>query len=228
MFRLTFPEILRMTALVIGATGLVGYQLVLQLLEDQRFTRVDVFARRSCGLKHDKLREHLISFERTEQWSGLVRGDVLFSALGTTLKQAGGKEAQYKIDFTYQYQFAAAAAKNGVPHYVLISSAGADAHSRIFYSRMKGELENAVRLLPFQKISLLQPGLLTGKRSEERFGEKVGFGVLNLLHRLPGLGAWKPVPGAVVAKAMIRALTEQKEPFRVYKLGEVFRLAGVS
>ena len=137
------------TAVVIGATGLVGSELVALLLADSRFETVKVFVRRSTGRQHPKLEEHLVNFDAVETWKEQLTGDVLFSAMGTTLKQAGSKDAQYKIDYTYQYNVAKAAAENGVPQYVLISSAGASPKSRIFYSRMKGELEESVKKLTF-------------------------------------------------------------------------------
>src|SRR5687767_15068207 len=100
-----------MTALVIGATGLVGSELVNQLLSDNKFEKLIVFVRRSIGKEHSKLTEHIIDFDSPRQWNMLVHGDVLFSTLGTTLKQAGSKGAQFKIDYTYQYQFAKVASE---------------------------------------------------------------------------------------------------------------------
>ena len=144
-----------MVALVIGATGLVGSELIDQLLNNEQFTRVKVFGRRPTGKSHPKLEEHVINFDQPEQWKGLVRGDILFSALGTTLKKAGSKGAQFKIDYKYQYYFARAAAENGVSNYVLVSAAGSSPTSRIFYSRMKGILEKDIKKLAFQiKYSL--------------------------------------------------------------------------
>ena len=113
------------TAIVIGATGLVGSALTSQLLEHPEFSGVKVFVRRSTHLSHQKLREHIVDFDKIDDWKHLLQGDVLFSAMGTTLNKAGSKAAQYRIDYTYQYNVAAAAASNGVPAYVLISSAGA-------------------------------------------------------------------------------------------------------
>jgi uncharacterized protein YbjT (DUF2867 family) len=213
------------TALVIGATGLVGSQLVQQLLQDNRFQRVIVFVRRSTGISHAKLQEHIISFDQPQQWQHLVNGDVLFSTLGTTLRQAGSKEAQYKIDYTYQYQFAQAASVNGVPVYVLVSAAMASPDSRIFYSRMKGELEQAIEQLPFRAVRILRPGMLDGDRKEKRVGEKIGLRVLKFLNRFGILKSQKPVPAATVAKAMINAYLDEKPGVKRYELGEVFEAA---
>src|SRR5215213_7489402 len=129
-----------MTAIVIGATGLVGSELTKLLSANEQFDRIKVFTRRPLEVKHPKIEEYVINFDYPDQWKGLVTGDVLFSALGTTLKQAGSKGAQFKVDYKYQYNFAKAASENGVANYVLISAAGASPSSRIFYSRMKGNL----------------------------------------------------------------------------------------
>ena len=207
------------TALVIGATGLVGRCLVDKLIADERFEKVLAFVRRSTGKQNRKLEEHPIDFDRPEPWQDRVKGDVLFSALGTTLRKAGSKEAQYKIDYTYQYNTARAAAENGVPQYVLVSSAGASPRSRIFYSRMKGELEEAVKHLPFQHISIIQPGMLAGKREEFRLGERIALPLLNVLHRVPGLGAYKPIDACLVAQAMINVCFKNEKRIRLFIFG---------
>ena len=102
-----------------------------------------------------------------------LKGDVLFSCLGTTKKQAGSIAAQRIVDFDYQLQIAQIAVENGVPHYLLVSSSGANAKSRAAYMKMKGELEEQVKALPFQRISIFQPSLLLGDRPESRFGEQL-------------------------------------------------------
>ncbi len=210
------------TALVIGATGLVGSNLVNQLLDDDRFHKVVTFTRRKTGVTHDKLHEHVIDFDKPETWQDHVRGDVLFSALGTTLKTAGNKEAQYRVDYTYQYTIAKAASDNGVPSYVLVSSAHASPASRFFYSRIKGELERDIQALAFKHIHILQPGPLKGERPENRTGEKIG---VFLLHRLNNVGLfrrYRPIGGNVVAQAMRSiCLNELKGP-KVYVLDKLF------
>src|SRR5512133_1827405 len=124
-------------AVVVGATGLVGAEIVRRLLANARFASVAILVRRPSGVAHEKLREHLVDFDAPESFAALVRGDVLFSALGTTLRAAGSKEAQYRVDHGYQLRVAEAARRNGIGTLVLVSSAGASPRARIFYSRMK-------------------------------------------------------------------------------------------
>lgn len=212
-------------ALVLGATGMVGKQLTQLLLSDAHWQEVHVFVRRSTGIVHPKLHEHIIDFNQPEQWRSQVQGSVLFSALGTTLAAAGGKEAQYKVDYTYQYQFAAAAATNGVARYILVSSANAAVNSFFFYSRMKGELERDAGQLPFQHISIMQPGMLAGARTEKRMGEKVALSVVGVLHHLPGLGVLKPIQAFDVARAMIVAAKTQFAKHKTYSMAALFALA---
>lgn len=213
------------TALIVGATGMVGKSLVRLLLDDPRFARVIVFVRRATGIEHEKLEEHIISFDQPESWRDMVRGDVLFSALGTTLKQAGSQEEQYKVDYTYQYQFAVAASENGVPVYVLVSSAGADVKSRIFYSRIKGELECDVKSLRFQAVSILQPSLLVGERQEARTGEQLSYGLLKVLNAVGLFRKFRPIEGITVANAMRNAALQASPGIHTYALNEVFRLS---
>ncbi len=213
------------TAIVIGATGLVGQELVQHLLKDSRFEKVKVFARRTTSLQHNKLEEYLVNFAAPDTWKKLVTGDVLYSAMGTTIGVAGSKEAQYKIDYTYQYQTAKIAAHNGVPEYVLISSGGASPDSKIFYSRMKGELEQAIKKLPFETIHIIRPGMLAGDRKEKRTGEKLMLPIMNVLGSIPGLGSLKPIQGSEVAQAMINATFRHVVGILSYSMGEVFKLA---
>jgi uncharacterized protein YbjT (DUF2867 family) len=171
------------TALVIGATGLVGAELISQLLADGAYGRVIAFTRRDTGVEHDKLTTHIIDFDDRDAWAPLVRGHVLFSTLGTTAKVAGSKEAQFRIDHDYQLWFAEAARDNGVESLVLVSAMGADANSVVFYSRMKGQLERAVRALEIPRTVILQPGMLDGPRKEKRPAERLALGVMR---NMPG------------------------------------------
>ena len=167
-----------------------------------------------------------MDFDQPQQWQHLLTGDVLFSALGTTLQQAGGQKAQYKVDYTYQYRAAEAAAQNGVSTYVLVSSASADADSFVFYTRMKGELERAVRRLPFQRIRFVQPGMLAGHRQAPRLAERIALPLFALAAYLPGLAPYRPIHGRIVAQAMINAALDEKPGVQTDALEAVFTRAG--
>lgn len=189
-----------------GATGLVGRE-ILQLLLADPANRVVALARRKPELTHERLTTHVINFDAPATWANLVEGDVLFSALGTTLKAAGSKEAQYLVDHTYQLDAARAARAAGVETLVLVSATGADPRSSIFYSRMKGELERDVEALGFPRTRILRPGLLDGERQEHRGGERFWLGLLRPMGKaLPPVA--RPIPAATVARAAIAAAAD--------------------
>ena len=210
-------------AIVIGGTGMVGTQLVKLLLENQDYSEVVSLVRRASGVVHPKLKEQIFDFDKPEEWVNFVAGDVLFSTLGTTLAQAKTKEAQFKVDFTYQFAVAEIAAQNGIPVYVLVSSAGADSKSAVFYSNMKGKLDDAVKALPFKVISILRPGQLDGNRIETRTSEKMALSVVYALNKIGILRKYRPIQAVDAAKAMIHA--SEKQISAIYTLNEVHELA---
>ena len=214
------------TANVIGATGLVGRELVNQLLQNPEIEKVRIFVRREFNALHPKLEQHIVDFDNDASWKPFLGGDILFSTMGTTLKQAGSKANQYKIDYTYQYRFAEEASLAGIPVYVLVSSAGASSKSMIFYSRIKGELDDAVQKLPFQKVIILRPSILAGIREKRRTVEEQSTRVMGLISKFL-FKKYRPVPAATVAKAMIRgALGESTVKHSIVNPEEVFTLAG--
>lgn len=212
---------MKLTANVIGASGLVGQQLVIQLLENPEFEKVRVFVRRETGIIHPKLEELLIDFDKPESWKQLVQGDVLFSTMGTTIKTAKTKDNQYRVDFTYQYQFAKSAAENGISTYVLVSSMGANSKSSVFYSKIKGELEEAVEKLNFRKLLIFRPSILDGNRQEQRVGEKIGLVIVRFVTQFI-LKKYKPTPVDVLAGKMIRLATDKVNGFRVVEGAGIF------
>lgn len=198
-----------MKAILLGATGAVGRDLVRQLLQDDSFTELYLLVRRIPeGLSSSKLRIEVLDFEQPDQWPELPEADVLFSSLGTTLRDAGSQAAQYRVDYGYQYEVACRAAARGVPHYILVSSWGAKPKARSFYSRMKGELEEAVQALPFRRISILRPPLLL-RPGSTRGGERLAAAVLRGLGALGLLRAFRPMPTSVVARCMHALSTSQ-------------------
>lgn len=213
-----------MKALVIGATGATGKDLVNQLLNDQDFEEVNVFVRKPIDIQNNKLKVHLVNFEKPEEWKDLVKGDVAFSCLGTTLKAAGSKEAQRKVDYDYQYKFAQAAKENNVENYILVSAYGANPNSKIFYSKMKGELEEAVKQLHFNKITIFKPGMLERKDSD-RTGEVLGSRIIKFANKLGLLESQKPLPTNILAKAMIKSSKIKSNGYSSIKLGNIFCFA---
>lgn len=213
-----------MKALVIGATGATGKDLVNQLSQDPEFEQIDIFVRRHSDLHHNKVHEHLVDFDHPEDWKHLVTGDVAFACLGTTLKSAGSKDNQWKIDYDYQYNFAKAAKENGVEDFVLVSAYGASPNSKIFYSRMKGELEEAIKNLKFEKTSIFKPGMLERKNSD-RGSEVLGLKVLKFINKLGLLKSQQPLPTEVLAKAMINASKIKSKGFSEIKLHSIFSFA---
>ena len=211
------------TATVLGGTGLVGSHLVDTLLADERYGKVILISRRPLKKSHPKLQVLLVDFEHLEEHALDIVGDVLFSCLGTTLRKAGGKAEQYKVDYQYQYDIAKCAAENGVSKYVLISSAGANAKSSIFYSKMKGELDNAVQALGFQQVSIVRPSALDGPRKEFRLMERFAIGVGKLLSWVPGIRKYRPIHAQTVANAMINA--HVKNESGIFELEAVHLLA---
>jgi len=213
-----------MEANVIGATGLVGSYLVNILLENDKFEKVRIFVRRNSGLSHPKLKEQVVNFSDENTWEEFLKGDVLFSALGTTLKQAGSKHKEYEVDFTYNLNFAKKAKENGISNYVLVSSVGADAKSRIFYTRMKGELDETISNLDFKNLAILRPASLTGDRKQRRTMEELSVPVVRFVTKFI-FKKYRPIHGETVAEAMIHAVMKPNYSKTIWEADEVFDLA---
>ena len=211
-----------MKALVLGATGAIGKDLVELLLKDPTVDRVDIFVRREVNIPSAKLVVHVVDFDHPEQWADKLSGDVLFSTLGTTIRAAGSQEAQWKVDYTYQYNAAKAARENGVPTYVLVSSVGANAKSKVFYTHMKGALDNAVQELGFPGCFILRPPSLIRKGSD-RFGEKAGIVALRAFNAIGLMRAWKPMPTEAVAGAMLRLAKSGREGTELVDAQEILK-----
>ena len=209
-----------MKALVIGATGATGKELLDVLLSDGEFKQVDVFVRRELSIKSDKLNVNIIDFDKPEQWQNSVKGDVLFSCLGTTLKAAGSKEAQWKIDYDYQYAFAKAAKENGVKNYVLVSSVSASTKSPFFYNKMKGQLEEDIVELGFEKTIILKPPILVRKNSDRKM-EVWAVKVIKFFNALGMFKSQKPLATENLAIAMVNALKKLNNGIHALSPGEI-------
>ena len=212
-----------MKALIIGATGATGKDLVTQLLADDTYNEVHCFVRKPLALTHPKLHAHIVNFETPEAWADLVRGDVAFSCLGTTLAMAGSKDAQWRVDYDYQYAFAQQCKANGVPTFVLISAAGATAQSKMFYNRMKGQLEDAVKALDFPSLLLFQPSILIRSNSD-RGGENFTVKVIAFLNKLGLFKRYRPMPTEILAEKMLSAVHKSPKGTFTFILDEIFEI----
>jgi uncharacterized protein YbjT (DUF2867 family) len=195
------------TVLLAGASGLIGSEILDRLVRDEDVLEVRVLVRRPLdrALVGRKVRELITSFDSLDAHPDWFRVDQVFSALGTTIRQAGSKDAFRRVDRDYPLALARLAHAQGARHFLLVSSAGADARSRVFYSRVKGETEDAVRGVGYESLTIARPSFLLGPRKELRLGEIV---MKRLAHLLPA--SMKPVHSRKVASALVRAAREDK------------------
>jgi len=216
------------SALLVGATGLVGSHLLKRLLVQPEYRRVTIWVRREVPLQDPKLTQVLVEFEKLQQYSSALDAEDVFVALGTTIKQAGSQPAFYRVDHDYPVQIASLAKQAGAQRFLMVSALGADANSRVFYSRVKGEAENAIRELGLPKLWFFQPSLLLGSRVESRPGEKVGEVVGKLIAPLlvGGLRKYRPIEADAVAAAMVYVATRDVAP-AVIESDEIARLAAL-
>lgn len=210
------------SAIVIGATGVVGRALVEQLADAPHIASVTSITRRPVEYRNDRISNQVVDFERLDDFSQLFQGDLMFSCLGTTRRQAGSIAAQRIVDHDYQFQAASLAASNGVSHYLLVSSSGASACNPSPYLKMKGELEEAISELSFKRISIFQPSLLLGERSDKRRAEALGALILPTLCKLPPLKKYRPIQGDQVAAKMVSVSNSEGQGLHRFTLDEIF------
>lgn len=193
------------TAIVIGATGLVGGHCLNLLLQSPDYEQVIAVSRRPVPVKHDKLLRIETSFDQLARALEGVRADVAFCCLGTTIRQAGTKAEFHKVDHGYALEFAHRVLRNGVKHFLLVSALGAKVGSPVFYNRVKGQVEKETTNLAFPRVSIFRPSFLVGERIEHRSGEAVGLRLSSLISpflRGP-LRSVHAIKGADVAAAMV-------------------------
>lgn len=212
-----------MKALVIGATGATGKELVNLLLESTDYSEVSIFVRRPTGKSHSKLIEHIVDFSDVNSFRELITGDVLFSCIGTTLKDAGSKEKQWKIDFDIPADFAAAAKQNNVKSLVLVSSYGASAKSNVYYSMMKGKLEDYLQELHFSQYIIFRPGPLI-RENTDRLGEKISVKFIKFFNAIGLFKNLKPITTAFLAEKLVKAPKALPSGNSTLELNEILEL----
>ena len=205
------------SALVAGATGLVGGELVRQLAEHPSYARLAVLLRRLPEAPlPERVEPVLVDYEHLDRSAAWFAVDDLFCALGTTIRQAGSQAAFRRVDHDYVVAVAQLARERGARHFLLVSSLGADARSRVFYSRVKGEVESAVRTPGYPSLTIVRPSLLLGPRSEFRLGEALVKPLAPLFPR-----RYRPVHARAVAATMIRAALEDRPGVRIIESRDI-------
>lgn len=214
------------SALVVGATGLVGASLVKLLCESDEYAAVNVIARKQLDYDHPKLVVRVRAFDQLAEQDMEFAHEV-FCCLGTTMKKAGSKEQFKKVDFDYPLTIAALAKNKGVAHFIVISAMGANEKALAYYSRVKGQLETELTKMDFPQLSIVRPSLIVGDRKEFRLGEAVGEKVLKLLKPIliGPLKKIQAIPAEQIALAMkVIALNGDKQKVKVYPSNELLAL----
>lgn len=206
------------TALVVGASGLIGKHLTQKLLASQYYNKVTIIVRKKLTIEHQKLEQLVMDFDKID--TSKIIADDIFCCLGTTMKQAGSKEAFYKVDFTYPLNFAKAGLANGTKQFLIITAMGADEKSWIYYNRVKGEIEKALSDLRYPTLIILRPSMLAGEREHPRMGEKIGKVVMDFFAPLIP-DNYKVIAGEKVAQAMLELAQKGIKNKDIYESGSL-------
>jgi uncharacterized protein YbjT (DUF2867 family) len=208
------------TALIAGATGLIGKQLLQLLLEDPAYAKIKAITRQPMSIQHTKLENIVLDFNRLSEHATALRADDVFCCLGTTIRIAKTKEAFRKVDFDYPLELARVAKSEGASQYLLVSALGADKSSGIFYNKVKGEVEEAIGHISFRTVHIFRPSLLLGDRTEQRAGEGAATVFFKLFGFLIPL-KYKAIDSLKVARAMVSFAKEHEPGFYFHESGEL-------
>jgi uncharacterized protein YbjT (DUF2867 family) len=203
---------------LLGATGLVGRHTLDLLAADPAFTRIVVPARRKFAeATAPRVEAHIVDMDKLHERPDLFGVDAVICALGTTIKAVGGSRERFRaVDYDIPLTAAHVAQRQGVRHFLLVSALGANAGSRVFYNRVKGELEDALRTIPFRSVTILRPSLLLGEREDFRLGEEVGKRFAWLVP-----GRYKPIEARSVAAALVRSAKEGEPGLHILESDEI-------
>lgn len=209
----------RTSALIVGASGLVGGYCLRELLASEYYTNVVALVRMPIEVVHQKLDHYFVDFDNLAKFAHLIKADDVFCTLGTTIRKAGSQAAFEKVDYTYPLEVARAAVANGAKRFFIVTAIGSDSQSSVFYNRVKGRIEEAIKNLPFKSVHIFRPSILIGERQETRPGETVGIAVTRIVSPLllGSLKKYRAIEATVVARAMILAATNTEGGLHVYE-----------
>lgn len=214
------------TAIVAGASGLVGQALVGLLLANEHYSSVKVLVRRQFNIVHPKLSVCIVNFEEIDKYAHFFEGEnaTLFVCLGTTMAKAGSKSEFYKVDYTYVAQLAKIAEQQNIDALCLVSSIGADPTSRVYYSSVKGQIETFIKNLQIPSIHILRPSLLLGDRQEKRLGESLGVIINSCLGWLMvgPLKKYRGISATLVAQKMLDISLNKNPGVHIYESDQIY------
>jgi len=214
------------TALIAGATGLVGSELLKQLANESRYNKIHILVRKEIELKSDKIIQHTINFDELYKFEIDQKIDHVFCTLGTTIKKAKTKENFRKVDYDYVLALGKKVKELNAEKFLLVSSLGANAKSAIFYNRTKGEIENALKQLELTHLFIFRPSLLLGNRKEQRTGEKTAINVYKVIAPLffGPFKKYKGIEASQVAKGLMVTAMENKDHFKILESDEIQKM----
>ncbi|MBT2728062.1 NAD-dependent epimerase/dehydratase family protein [Bacillus sp. ISL-75] len=215
------------TALVLGASGLVGNELVKTLIQQNNYEKIHLLVRRPVEFNDPSCEEHIVDFDQLHKYQELFHVTDVFCCLGTTIKKAKSKEAFRKVDYEYPVEAAKISSKTGVEKYLIITAMGSNSKSLIFYNQVKGQVEEALGKLIIPSVHIFRPSLLLGERTEFRFGERIAekaSAFLNLL-MVGALRPYKAIEARNVAAAMAAVAQTEKSGVNIYPSHEIERIA---
>lgn len=208
------------TAIIAGASGLIGKELVQKLINSDQYRLIYVLSRKKSGLVNDKIRELVIDFENIGQLKFDEPIDDVFCTLGTTMKQAGSRENFMKVDYEYIVALANLGKRSGASKFLVISAMGANSKSAVFYNKVKGMTEDALKNIGFNQLIILRPSLLLGARAEKRLAERLS-GILMKAFNFLIPDNYKAIQAEKVAESMLRMASKSAEKVLVVKSGEM-------
>jgi len=202
------------TALIVGATGLIGNFVVNELLASDKYAKVKILVRGSMPKQHPKLDTIVFDFDNPD--ASLIEADDVYCCLGTTMKKAGSKDAFYKVDYVYPYEIAKMAQANGTKRFAIVTAMGADKDSAIYYNRVKGEIEASLKKVGFEALLMFRPSLLLGTRPHKRTGEQIGETLMKWFRPfIPE--KYRAIEASKVAGAMVVIMTSTVKGNIVYE-----------
>ncbi|MEH7246263.1 oxidoreductase [Neobacillus niacini] len=214
------------TALVLGATGLIGKELVKIISENEQYEKIHLLVRRSIEINNERCKTYIVNFDELHKYSALFHVDDVYCCLGTTIKKAKTKEAFRRVDYEYPIEAAKLAKDNGVETFLIVSAMGADVNSRFFYNRVKGEVEDSLKKMDLPSLHIFRPSLLLGNRDEFRLGEKIAEKASSFLNfiMIGPLLPYKGIHAQKVAEAMANIAQSNKKGTAIYFSHEIDKM----